>query len=653
MKRKHAASSALVFAGLVFALLGQIFFTYRRMYVWDGVFFWCVAILAFGMLLRPTIVRGRSGIGKRIVRRVTAQGWRVLTAATGILMVAVSGWLVPWRPATASFCDLFVGWLVGVALFLLAFVHVSSFKAVRARFVGFVGNHWQELVGLSLLVAVALVFRVVDLEHIPANLGGDEGTQGVAAIELVEPPLGNPFSVGWFTIPTMSFLAWGTAMRLFGQTVAGLRTLSAFIGAATVLSTFLLAQELWGRRIGWLAAAALASSHYHLHFSRLGSNQIADGLIVTLALWFFVRGLRSTRAIHFVLAGVVLGLGWYGYFGARLTGIILGLYVAWRGVVEYRFLLRHRWLLASLVVGALVVVAPLFAFYAVHPAGISSRLRQVSIFSSGWLASEQVITGRSAASLLLEQFLMSVSAFNYTLDPTYWYRASIPLLDVLSGVLFLCGFCWVVAYHSWPSNRLLLYWLWLALVLGWVLTENPPSSMRLLIVAPALAIFAALGLDWLVGRALRFATDRKLYLVFVALVLAAVAALNVSYYFRVYSPTRVYGNPTAEVATELGRFLRKKDDGYLVRFHAPPIMYWGFGTLRFLAPDVEGEDVPPLEEGEAYQPDLTRGVRFVFLPERLGELAHVRDRYPGGEEFAVHSDADSRLLYVLYEVSPR
>jgi hypothetical protein len=133
-----------------------------------------------------------------------------------------------------------------------------------------------------------------------------------------------------------------------------------------------------------------------------------------------------------------------------------------------------------------------------------------------------------------------------------------------------------------------------------------------------------------------------------ATTLVAVAALNMHYYFAVYTPTRVYGNPTAEVTTRLARYLVEQDRRP-VYFHGPPFIYWDFGTLRFLARDVEGVDVPlPGEGGVAATVD--RGARFVFLPERLSELEAVRGEYPGGREIDAYSSADDRLLYTIYEV---
>ncbi len=639
----------LLLVGLGFAILGQFYFAYRRVYVWDGLFFWCIALLAFGLLSWRTGWRRGTRPARRLLSPLREHPWRALLALFGAFLSLLVGLLARQWPETASFAPLLWLWLGGLICFLLPLVHlpICSLAHLRARKL--------EIAGLALLLLFALAVRAVDLEHIPANLGGDEGIQGAAALELLSPPLGNPFSTGWFAVPTMSFLWYGLGMKLFGASVAGLRSLSALVGTFTVLTTFLLAREMWGRRVGWVAGVLLACSHYHVHFSRLGSNQIGDGLFATLALWLLVRGLRSRKPLHFALSGAVIGLGWYGYFGARLLGGVVAFYLAWRTLVEYRFLRRQGRLLLLLLTAALVVAAPLLLHFAQYPDSMTSRLRQVNIFTSGWLARERESTGRSAASLLGEQFWKSISAFNYTLDPTFWYRPAIPLLDFVSGVLFLLGMVWVTAKWNWPAHGLLLIWFWLALLIGWVLTENPPSSMRLTGIAPALSIFAALGLDWLIGLA-RHALPPTPY----SPPPTPYSPLPTPHpplppplspphpppSFAAYTPTRVYGNPTAEIATELARHLNRQGDDCLVYFYAPPRMYWDFGTLSFMARRVEGQDV---FTGDVQQPEPSRCADFVFLPHRMDELDVIRARYPGGIETPVYSPADDRLLYTVYE----
>ncbi|HHN93483.1 MAG TPA: hypothetical protein ENK17_01825, partial [Anaerolineae bacterium] len=427
------------------------------------------------------------------------------------------------------------------------------------------------------------------------------------------------------------------------------------VGTATVLTTFLLAREVWGRRVAWTAATLLAAGHYHIHFSRLGSNQIADGFFVTLTGWLLLLALRTRRMYLFALTGAVMGLGWYGYFGARLVSILVAAYLTWRAATEYRFWRRQRHGIAVLALAALVVIAPLGLYYTAHPSDLLSRPRQVSIFSSGWLSREVEVTGRSAASLLLQQFWKSVSAFNYTLDPTFWYRSTIPLLDWVSGTLFIIGMVWALAHVRRPRHFWLLLWFWLALLTGWVLTENPPSSQRMTIVAPALAILAALGLGWLVELAGRLQPGVDWWMAVPGLLLL-IAGLNLNYYFADFTPTRVYGNPTAEVGTELARYLNAHDDGAVVYFYGPPFMYWGHGTLLFMARGVTGFDVPPPGEPPAEgtpPPDtfLPHGVRFVFLPERAAEMEEVEERYPGGTVQRFYSDADGRLLFIIYSLA--
>jgi len=704
VRRGRLLDVVLLVAGLAFASLGQFYFAARREYVWDGLLFWGVALLALGLLLGRVMRQERGRPGWRLLswifrlpqtykRRI--HPLRVLAALGGVWLSLLAGWSARRRPQEADFTGLLWLWLVGVAWFPMAFwpsffnsstnfrrstnsvafrrpansaasavALVESLKGAWLRLSSWLRGRRVSLAGLVMLLLVALAVRAIDLEHIPANLGGDEGTYGVEGLAMLDGRLANPFATRWFGIPSMSFLAWGLSMRVFGETIAGLRMLSALFGAATVLSTFLLARELWGRRVAWFASVALTFGHYHMHFSRLGVNHIADGFFITLVMWLLVRALRSKRGIDerdigqrdisFALAGMAMGLSLYGYYGARLVGVVAALYLAYRVVVEYRFLSRYGRSLVILAVAALVVFAPLLFHYVGHPDTVIARPRQVGLFSSGWLARERESTGRSAAGLILEQVWKSVSAFHYTLDPTFWYRPSIPLLDVVSGVLFVLGLAWATAHWRWPGNSLLLLWFWLALILGWVMTENPPSSMRLIVVAPAVALLVGLGLHWLLslGRRL-FGGGRRLWDAVASVCLVAVAAVNLHYYFVVYTPTRVYGNPTAEVATELGRYLAQRDDDYVVYFHGPPFMYWDFGSLHFLARDVEGVDVPPPEEAQSSLPDVRRGARFVFLPERRDEMESVRARYPDGIEVPAYSDANGRLLYVLYEVESR
>jgi len=652
MKRRRWEEVTLLLIGLGFALLGQYYLSFCRVFYRDGLVFYTVALVMFGLLWRRAGRAGRRRPAGRLWSLLERSPWRTLGAVGGAALTFTVGGVAVRRAEWADFGALAWLWLVGVVGFLLAFVPPVPQGWLR-RAAGWLREHRGDLARLAVLLAAALAVRAVGLDRVPRNFGGDEGTQALAALRLMGPPLGNPFSTGWFSVPTMSFLASGLAMRLFGATVAGARALSAVAGTAAVLTTFLLASELWGRRVGWMAAFLLAFGHYHLHFSRLASNQIGDAFFVTLTLWLLVRGLRTGRTWAFALAGAALGLGWYGYFGARLVLLIVACYLGWRALVEHRFLHRHLPRLALLALAAVVVLFPLLWHYVVHPGELAARYDQVSIFASGWLEREQEITGRSALSLLLEQFWKSVSAFHYTLDPTFWYHPDIPLLDFVSGVLMVLGLVWATVRWRWPANGLLLLWFWLAVLVGWTVTENPPSSQRLLVVTPALAALVALGCDRLLRLARRLVGGgAALWAGVAAAVMGIVAVLNLGYYFLHYGPTRVYGNPTAEVADRLCDVLEEREEVPPVYFDGAPYMYWDFGAIAFRLRGVEGRDVGP-EEAGLEEIDDARGALFVILGAKEADLVRFQRAFPGGSVEYHVSDADGRLLFILYEVPVR
>jgi 4-amino-4-deoxy-L-arabinose transferase-like glycosyltransferase len=662
VNRDRVVSSVLLIAGLVFAFLGQLYFTYRREFWRDGALFWGVSLFLFWLLwrrlrrreLKPRTRDDRHGLS-RALSWAMRNPWRMLAFSGGMGLSLLAGWQARKLPAGSSFAGVFWMWVVGVVWFLMAFVPAAPVRRALANLGRRLYRHRLELAGLAVLLLVALLVRVVDLENIPVNLGGDEAAWGLEALAMLDGKLENPFATRWFGLPSLPFLFLGLSMKVFGASVAGLRMLSVFTGTAAVLTTFLLARELWGQRVALFAAALLAFGHYHLHFSRLAFNCVTDSLFATLTLFLVVRGTRSRRVIHFALAGAVMGLAVYEYYGARLINVIAVIYLFWQGVMDRRLRWTYwRLLMVSLGV-TLVVAAPILFYYLENPSLFSEGWGRVSILSLDWFTKEQAYSGLGAAALLWRQFWKSISAFHYTLDPTFHYRSSIPLLDFVSGVLFFLGFVRAAVRWRRRGSGLVLVWFWAAVTMGWVLTENPPSSHRMLVVAPVLAILVGLGLNWLVELGQRVVGRPRFVgwdeIAIVALVLIAI--LNLHYYFIVYTPTGIYGNPTAEIATRLGRYLQEQggtDD--VVYFYGAPAMYAGIPNLRYLARDFELVDVIEGQEPTASIP-ASSGVRFVFLPHRLGELDAVRERFPDGKEKQAHSRSDDRLLYVLYEVEPR
>jgi len=92
--------------------------------------------------------------------------------------------------------------------------------------------------------------------------------------------------------PLYYALAWAWT-QLTGTGEAGLRSLSALAGVATVPVAYLLGAELRGRRAGLLAAALVAVNPMLLWYSQEARGYALLVLLTALAALFFVRALRS------------------------------------------------------------------------------------------------------------------------------------------------------------------------------------------------------------------------------------------------------------------------------------------------------------------------------------------------------------------------
>jgi hypothetical protein len=136
-----------------------------------------------------------------------------------------------------------------------------------------------------------------------------------------------------------------------------------------------------------------------------------------------------------------------------------------------------------------------------------------------------------------------------------------------------------------------------------------------------------------------------------ATIMAWLMLADLNYYFLEVYDSYVLGGINTEVATEVAFFLQAEaGEQSVVYFFAPPRMgYYSHSTIPYLVPNLEGHDVgepltaiPEWSAGE--------GTFFIFLPERVGELAFVEAAFPGGryQEFI---GSDGLMLFAVYRGS--
>jgi 4-amino-4-deoxy-L-arabinose transferase-like glycosyltransferase len=652
---------------LLLAMAGQYYFAQRRQYLWDGIAFYTVACLLFLAFARHLERRpgeeARASWDQRLADWLkTSPLRRAVLVASGMGSLGTLYFVRVGR-RSGSYGPPFLLWLASISLYILASWNgVHSFQAVRSK-VREVTNrllaHGVEVALVTACTLLAFALRMVALESIPYVLSGDEASMGLEAVRVIEGDLRNMFATGWLSHPTLFFFIQSLPLRAFGRQVWVLRLQSVLAATLTLPFFYLLMREIFDRRIALTATGILATYHYHIHYARMGLNNIDDGLFITVTLLCLVRGRRTRRRGYFVAAGLALGLSQYFYMGARLIPMLVAMLVVFWSLRDRAFLSRHMGDLVALAGAFLVVALPILAFWWTHPADFTARLSQLGIVQSGWLARERELTGRSAVSLLGGQILRSLLAFNYYVDPAFHYRPGIPLLGFWPSICFVLGLAYTVSHLRDEANVTTGLWFFLGLIFGSVLMENPASSHRLVILGPVLCAFVALGLVKVVilaRQSLRF-SRRASTIALIALVLL-IGIMDVRFYFRVYTPNSEFGGPNTLVADRMGQYLHSLGGGWKAYMFTPPRIYSGFPTIPYRAPEVPREDVVEPLTGRPTFVDSSFKAVFLFLPEREPELKVVRNAYPSGTLRRFPSQALRRFigrgdlppLFLAYEV---
>jgi hypothetical protein len=507
------------------------------------------------------------------------------------------------------------------------------------------------LLWIEILLVSTFVIRILSIDHIPIILTGDEGSVGIEAIHFVNGERNNIFVVGWFSFPTLFFFIQSLSTRVFGQTAEALRISSALIGALTVPTLYLVGKKMFNSRAGLLAALSLATLHLHMHFSRIGLNNIWDGLwyvIVIGALWI---GWKHEDRRAFMLAGLGLGLSQYFYPTSRALFIILLISIAIAFIFNRQKLHRALPHILVMLLIALVVFLPLGLYYAKFPREYLAPLARVSLFGDA-LNNQIKGTGLPAWRILVTQISTALQAYTFTPIRSY-YKPEIPILQPLAASFFYIGL--ILLVFRYRDERLALLVLWLSII-GLIsgLSDTPPAAQRYVAATPACSLLVGIGVD---GSA-KFLSTRmpkvtKFINVLVFVTIVSIMINDLQFYFVKYTQISYMQNTHSNgmIAQHLADELKDKPKGTQVFFFGTPDLgYYSIPSIAYLAPQVTGIDIKETWSSLSEKPNiLSDQAFFVFLSEREGEIQTVQNDHPGGmltSERAWNND----VLFWLYEV---
>lgn len=376
----------------------------------------------------------------------------------------------------------------------------------------------QRYTFLAGILIIATFLRFYHLTTIPPGLYPDEAVNGNNAVEVAETGHAQSFYIEnngreglYINILAAVFKVLPPGHADLAQAPWMVRLPAAVAGVLTVLGLYLLVAELFGNGPGLLAAFLIATSFWHVIFSRIGFRAILTPLLLVWALWLFLKAIRSTvspsastsaRSVrgwwYAITGGIVYGLGFYTYIPYRITPLLFLLFIP--------FLARKpgfwKWTAVFLAV-TFLVAAPLGWYFVQHPADFFGRTAEISVTS----ASNPIV---AFARNLSKELLM----LNWHGD--YNWRQNVSGAAELAwpvGIVFLIGF-FLGLYSLWKSWRtrhaaaredlfppfaltLMYAWFAVGILPAAASNEGIPHALRSILMIPPVLTFAALGAGWL------------------------------------------------------------------------------------------------------------------------------------------------------------
>ncbi|MFV9504522.1 MAG: ArnT family glycosyltransferase [Oscillochloridaceae bacterium umkhey_bin13] len=456
----------------------------------DHMAYWLPPL--WGLLLLPAGSVGLLWLAHRLSPSYAAQP---IVGGVGLLLGLSGGFGLRYNlwPLLSGLLLLGGGLLAAVAVAPLA-PSVPAVDRIQPR------RTWY-LFALLASFALALGLRLVDLSHLPLGMWRDEARHGLIALRILNDPAYRPVYDAAADLPALIFYLQSASIVLFEPTVFAVRVVPALAGALTVFVLAGMATQWWGRTAGLVAAMLLATSFWHLWLSRIAFAAVIDPLFTLLALfllWRICANLGSPRQQlgAGLGAGIALGLALYTYHPARLMPLVALLWVGLHLGLQWSAWQRAWRPLLAFGVSLILVASPLVWYFISQTAAFNQRVNQVSLLDRE--AKPWALTTDLDYNVIRYAMMWHVEgdqAARHNLPGQ-------PMLDPVTGFLFLLGLFLLIMQRPPALWRPLLAFLGVALLPG-LLSNDAPHAVRTVdAIAPALLIatYGAMALLPMLGR---------------------------------------------------------------------------------------------------------------------------------------------------------
>jgi 4-amino-4-deoxy-L-arabinose transferase-like glycosyltransferase len=341
---------------------------------------------------------------------------------------------------------------------------------------------------LTTIFVLGVWARTHNLEQNPPGLDHQEALLGNEALTvLIQEPL---FIKNTWSNLYLSSLA--SSIKLMGNEIWALRSVSAFFGILTLIGFFLLLKELRFSKLSLLLGTFLLSaSFWQINFSRLIDSTILIPCFLAWFFYFFFLAIRKSSYWLFGLTGLILSLSFY--FNLKLILILpILIFLIFFYLLYYPDFWKNYWkkLLLFLAIFLIFISPLIFKFY-----------------------QKPVQIPKINQETLIDGVLFHLNSFYFQGDPNQKHNhGGTPLIPATWTVLFSIGFAlslkeilFAIFHRKEKSfnDRLFKISLltqgifWVMLIPGFFTSENIPDSSKIIGTFLAIIFFILIPFEYI------------------------------------------------------------------------------------------------------------------------------------------------------------
>ncbi|MCX6759909.1 MAG: glycosyltransferase family 39 protein, partial [Candidatus Nealsonbacteria bacterium] len=259
---------------------------------------------------------------------------------------------------------------------------------------------------------------------------------------------------------------------------------------------------------------------WHVNFSRIGFRAIMVPFFITFGLYYLLKGFESSKYRDLIISGVFFGLGFYTYISYRFVVLLLAviLFLYWQESKKKNAVAMFTNRIKYLLISTFVVALPIGLYFLFRIGDFFGRASGVSVLQQN-----------NPLLALLKSIAVHLGMFNFYGDANWRHNYSgSPELFWPVGIIFLIGLIISIIslikshknrnFPLFVSHSLLLSWIVILLIPGFLSGEGIPHALRVIGVIPPVYILAGIGGIWFYERLKKFYATKNQKIMFFSII---------------------------------------------------------------------------------------------------------------------------------------